>query len=644
MHAEESRARRFCSDVGTCLAVLVMGLATAISAFAVGSTLLAAFQATPTGEVEISLEQPERRLWILAAEANGRALKADDVTMVGEWKVESGLPGDKFLHDAGRGAASLKLPAASWVWIDSASDCGTLLVKRNGETIKTIDLHADESFFSWESLAPAGSSWWVAALVFAALATLLWRLRPWRDQRWAGLWLVLVTGLCSISYWLQTPIGVVGDAMGYLASYESLVERGAPAYFPVGFGFFLEACRSLSPSNAGHLAALLQHAMIVHAAWMAFALMTRYIGLVGAWFAAAVMAMHPWTIMTAQALLPETMTFYVLALALYFLASGRGRIRALCAGIATGVGVALRMVPGPVIVPVIAALCLMPRSRRDWPRFVLACVGICFAPMSLLVYYGSQSGDARLSTGFGRHIYNHVVVAQRLVDEDGELTKRVLEKLDGRDIRELPHWELDKALGPAFGPLGGESIYMGLTREAASTASLLEHVDFTLDLTWRNLVGDSATWIPRTTEVNVNIPDFTGAAIVAPAQLRVFMESAMPWFREHAEFMIRALCVVLLIGLLRRTTRWTVLILLWVPLSYVLISSAVEYESPRYKIAVLPFLTLALAMTPAVLFRWGSLQGAAEEQEEEEDQDVDDGKAESESVDAPTEASAEPLS
>ena len=578
-----------------------MLLVTGFCAFALGSTLVAIFASPAGSSVEVVVEDAGDA-WVLTAAAGDRALGQNDVTALGAWTVQPGAPGTSWKRKAGPGPLSLRMPSTSWVWLNHASNASQLVVREGKEARRELSPRSSRSYFQWHPLLVAQSAWLGVVLAFAFLAFAFARYKPWSSDRRAGLWLVLVVGVSSICLWAQTPIGVVGDSVAYLGGFASLVEHGRPTYFPVGYAIFLEFCRWVSSENAGHVAALLHHAMVVHAAWMFFVRLRPYAGLGWAWGTAAVAALHPWTLLTSQALLSETFTFYTLALSLFLLTSRRNAVLAFVAGFVGGFGVLARVVPAAVLLPVFAAQCLLPKAQRDWRRLFVACAGLGLLPIAALITYAAGSGDARLSTGVGRHLYNHFVVAQGLVDEDGETTRQVLAALGERKLQSLPHWELDKALGPHYARLGGEKVFRDLALEAASTASIFAHAAFTLDLTWRNLKGDSSTWIPRTTESYVEDRRLSGAALISmPSRWRQFIEWTMPRLSKHWYLVMRCLALALLAALLRRASRGLMLTLLWVPLSYVLISSAVEYESARYKLAVLPFLTAVVLVAPAVL-------------------------------------------
>jgi hypothetical protein len=304
------------------------------------------------------------------------------------------------------------------------------------------------------------------------------------------------------------------------------------------------------------------------------------------------------TMFGAQAAMSETWTCFLMAAALLLAVQEprrEGRARVLLAGLAAVWATLARMVPLAALAPVFVARGLWPWRRRRW-RWVLLTAGVAaLAPVALLVHNGVRSGEWRLSTKVGWHLYNHFVFEQKLLDPTGTATQELQAWIGPRDLRELHHWDAT-ALMPAAdaAQFRRREQLLGLVAwEAAWTVGLLDHLRFTSGLTWRNLSKPAAP--------TMVVGDWGGGLQPSlvheaprPAPLRSPVQRHRSAELEARIWPVLSWLFVLALpaAWLLRAGRFPWLCWLWTVWAYMFASSAIEYELPRYHVAVAPFVAM----------------------------------------------------
>jgi hypothetical protein len=260
-----------------------------------------------------------------------------------------------------------------------------------------------------------------------------------------------------------------------------------------------------------------------------------------------------------------------------------------------------RVIPLAVQLPVFVLQALLPWRTRSW-RWLFAAAGTTLAVVAVVaVNNGLRSGMWTMSTGTGRHLYNHFVYQQKLWDPNGEKTRELVAKLPGRDLPNCPHWEVTRTLEESY---QCEHLFVPVALEAARTASIAEHVAFNARLTWANL--------SKTAAESMVIEDQTRGAHPAFAHDPLRVDSVpgsllLSRCREFTRRVWYVLCLSFVASLaatlLLREGRVEWLVWIWTVWGYMILSSAVEYELPRYHAAVAPMVTMLGVATVGVVVR-----------------------------------------
>jgi len=201
-----------------------------------------------------------------------------------------------------------------------------------------------------------------------------------------------------------------------------------------------------------------------------------------------------------------------------------------------------------------------------------------------------------LTNSVGFHLFNRVVTEQKQLDADGPATRVLLTLLEGKDPRGTSFWDLQEQ--------GGVRDLDDSEAERLLYRVALEGIRkdpwgfllFTPSLAWHMLLAPAA-WIPVWGETVAVHP-----RLETPPPLAVTAASlAWRWTLEEIHgslwpFLCWAAVAGTCLGLFL-PQRNLILALAWIPAGYLLSSACVEYFSPRYNSAIVPFVA-ALAMVP----------------------------------------------
>jgi 4-amino-4-deoxy-L-arabinose transferase-like glycosyltransferase len=278
--------------------------------------------------------------------------------------------------------------------------------------------------------------------------------------------------------------------------------------------------------------------------------------------------------------------------------------RSVGAGFALATATLARITPAAVLGPVLLFGALTPRRQRRWGSLVL---GLGIAGLLVggaLLNNSVRSGDARLSIGTGKHLYNHFVHAQGLVDEQAPYTLALRRAIGNPHLPDMAHWDVSEAMRgrPLDAPPG--DIFLGVALEAARTASILDHLWFDSKLTVAHLFADP---VPHMVTDRMTTHDDRGlsADAILPAwrsapSLRDSMASVHPYlWPAFAGLFLLGFAALALAEREERRLWW---VCMWIPLSYLFTSSAVEYYQPRYNAAIAPFVVIVAFASVGAIF------------------------------------------
>jgi hypothetical protein len=224
--------------------------------------------------------------------------------------------------------------------------------------------------------------------------------------------------------------------------------------------------------------------------------------------------------------------------------------------------------------------------------------GIAAAVFSMpILWYWAKSGDPRLTTGAGLHLWNRMGVAQGKLDEEGAATKSFLRLMDGRDPRAERWWEMLPILREKGLEYEAAADLLKKVSLEALWADPLEYVAFTFRQALGQWHDDPALGIHPwglTDTVDVSLeksPPWAPSAsgLSWRRTLYSFHESTWPaicW---------AAVAGIVLLFLVRNRT--IMLALAAVPAGYLLATAAIEHELDRFSTLILPF-HVALSAVP----------------------------------------------
>jgi len=483
-------------------------------------------------------------------------------------------------------------------------------VSADGEPLGRMELHAEDDR-RVRRVFPGLPVPWIGIGIFLALfGFLAWRIGPGRPGRTGLPWLVLFLSLVHVHDWVSHPVGVGNDSPHYLESALSFAWYGQPSYFPIGYGMFLWMCWKLSGLgiSLAHIATFIQHVLAVLSSVWLYLLIRRIVPEPWAFAAALLSGVLAPVLLAAQALLSESLTVFFLVMGAWLALTRDGRpplLRGVLAGAALGLSTLVRVTPAAVLGPVLVLAALAPWPTRS-VRFLVAALGVVAAMLggvllSLLV----RTGDARLSASMGQHLFNHFVHEQKLLDEEGTVTRGVLSRLGpGTDLTAMPHWELTEALQQKGSPFQAGEVHFRVALEAARTASVLEHLWFDVRLAFANAFGNAVQYMEDDYLVAERESPWDYRNLIGNAALPGWSPNPdMRWMMTAAHgWLWWILCVAFLLGipviwLLPGPTRLVWIALLYMPMSYVFLASAVEFYMPRYNAAVSPIVAVVAVAT-----------------------------------------------
>jgi hypothetical protein len=205
-----------------------------------------------------------------------------------------------------------------------------------------------------------------------------------------------------------------------------------------------------------------------------------------------------------------------------------------------------------------------------------------------------KSGQPKLATSLGFHLFSRVVTGQKLLDENGPATRTFLNLLEGKDPRGVPYWEIWNQNG--FRKLGYTKAEL-LFREVALEGIRKDpwgFLVFTPQLAGR-LFLTSSNWIPAWGGTIQFSPRLENPPLLS------FTASSLNWrltLEETHRVLWPIICWSAVAGTflgLFLPQRILILALAWIPAGYLLSSAFVEKFDTRYNSSIVPFV-VALSM------------------------------------------------
>jgi hypothetical protein len=419
-------------------------------------------------------------------------------------------------------------------------------------------------------------------------------------------WLVFSLALLHLLFWTSQCVGTNNDSTTYLEGVEGL-QSGKPSYFPPGYPALLGLLGFFGGANLGGWTTLVQHGMAVLGAVWLYMLLRRVmredLALLGALLGAFVAP----SLTTSQGVMSETVTCCAMIGSLFFTvrcAETEKMPFAVLAGILAAFAVTLRVVPVAGLTP---ALCMILYPVKNGRRKIALTLTIMVAIVSLpVLWFWYRSGDPRLADSTGFHLFNRVILEQKLLDEEGPATRRLRALLGRQDPRDLFSWQVNDHIQP--GQLDDEDIEPLLRQVSIEgiRKNPVKFLAYTPGLAWRLFIADPSGWIPAWGgTVEVSPPLETPPLVPLTA-------SSLAW-RRNLEDINRNLWPIfcwsaiagLVLGFLSQQ-RLLIVGLAWTVIGYLLLSAVVETFAARYNVPIIPFV-IGLAMIPVDLV-WTKLR------------------------------------
>lgn len=558
-----------------------------------------------TDDALIDAAAKGKQVWMRDLQLDGRAATALDVAVSGPWRTDLASESWQWTCELPEAGSALRWRSKGFVTtVLRHSWSGTLEVWRDGALQQRVSLTSSDPGVTVVTSGAELDQWGLLAILVTASIAFL-SLRPWYGHWRLGAWLGLIVGHVHATCWLHFPVGITGDTPYYLIAVDQLL-AGEPSGFPPGYGVMLGAI-GIFGGPLGVLATFVQHVLIVGLALLLYGIFRRWLGDSAAFVGACLGAVAYPSLFGAQAVMSETWTCILIAAALWLGVQsprGNGSARALGAGLAAGWATLSRMVPLAALVPVFVARGLLPWRQRSW-RWVALTAGVTAMAMAgLVLHNGLRSGKWELSTKSGRHLFNHFVYAQKLLDKEGTATKEMMAWIGAKDPRDLAHWDAgDLMVADSEAKWQRrEQLFALVAWEAAKTVGPLEHLRFTIALTWRNLSTPANPHMAIKDWGQGRQPDLAHDALIdAPLETAQQWQRGI-WFEERSWLLVCWLFVLALPAtLLLRHGRFPWLCWVWTVWAYMFASSAIEYELPRYHAAVTPFVVMLAVGTVAVV-------------------------------------------
>jgi hypothetical protein len=442
-------------------------------------------------------------------------------------------------------------------------------------------------------------------LTLLLLIALLWR--PWRSGAATEAWALGHVAILHLLVWLTQGVGYNSDARGYVDAFGSFL-AGQSSYFPPGYPLLLGPLGALFPSATGLAVTAVQHILMVLALYALARVARACLGGDLASLGLLVAGSMGPTLLLPQAILSESLAFFGMAGALWFVLH-RSEIEdaepeSLRLDIAAGLllsWAALARV-SPLVSMAVPVFLVQIYQAASWPRAIRRTVRVLVTAVIVLglsaTWMWPRTGTFSIANSSGLHLYNRVVSEQLLLDREGSATRRFLSIVGDRPLKNVGHWEISsllaaKGLGYSeFVALMGDVALEGARRHPLSL------LRYSLNMAWDEYASDPLPDVPRWASYTEPMPQFENRPLLG------IRASSILW-RNDLDVMFAGLWPMLqwmplagLVFLPWLRGRLVFLALLAAVAGYLLAASFADAFVLRYMSGVVPF---ALVLTPVPL-------------------------------------------
>jgi len=417
-------------------------------------------------------------------------------------------------------------------------------------------------------------------------------------------YLLTYLSVLHLLVWLTQFVGITDDSFGQLTTLRQIAQ-GIPAYFPPGYPLLVGLGHLIWAAKAGLVITLVQHAMMIVTILWCFWLLERCVGALIACGATLVMGVAAPTLLTPQAILSENVALFGMTGALYYAVRyrDRGRTRdGITGGLLLGWATLARIVPMAGGFPAIFVVMLGAKPLSlGVKRFGIAMAVALLVVVTTIAWFAVRDNRFVLADSLGFHLYDRVFTAEGLIDPYAPATMR-LQKLAGPvDLRSVPHWKVGPPLGKKnLDDWQVESLLRQASLEGISKAPLT-FIGFSLRQVWRQYFENPTPQIPSGLNYQLTQHDPT-------LELPPILSARGTLWRYALERGFAVIWPVIpwlslagLVSILFVRERGIFLSFAIIAFGYLLATALVEFELPRYDVAIIPFM-FCLAAGPFALF------------------------------------------
>jgi hypothetical protein len=301
---------------------LAIGAFTALSvvflAWSMAFCLIGIFQPTANKPHRFTLfisgsSQKDNETAIESIVADGSTLRKGQLLEDGVWDFQ-----DFLVHPNTADGASVSFYAKrAVVLLDKHGHCGHLSISDESGTLwKDSCRRRDDSVTAVELPQPIRSYWPFVSwfFVFLVIASTI---KPWKNDRRAGWWLVLYLVVLQSLVWSTQWVGITADGEWQLETLRSFL-RGFPGIWAPGYPLLVGIGYLISASSAGAVLTFIQHALMVATIWWCFCLLKRCIGTPVAFLTTLIMGSSAAILILPQATMSENVALFGMIGTLYF--------------------------------------------------------------------------------------------------------------------------------------------------------------------------------------------------------------------------------------------------------------------------------------------------------------------------------------
>ncbi|GEM_PF-4367205 len=416
----------------------------------------------------------EKKQWILRAHIEGahptaeeekETLEIEKVFVDGRllrWKYLEGRKGweeerkDNWTYPSLKSTAGrrpeLRLSGhIAQFFFPKCGNSGKVDLSRNGRLVKTVDLSREDK--GWERTIledPPLETDDIANIVFLCLALgSLFLLRPWSTPRRRLFWVLFFLVVVHLCIFVSYPVGTNDDGPGYVLSMKYFFTDGFPSYFPPGYPILMKAAGIIPFLGLGLEILLLQHVLTVLAFICLYMILLRVFSEEFAYLWIFVISSLASSLFLAQTIVSENVAVCFAAFAIFFALKAEKRrplLYSVLSGAMIGFAGLSRLSPLGGLIPAAGLIFWFGGVRKPLKHFLVLLLSVCVVVVGPMLWCFFKSGNFGLADSTGLHLYQRMIFQQGLVAKDRPYTKLLLQGMDGKDIRKIPHWGISDHL------------------------------------------------------------------------------------------------------------------------------------------------------------------------------------------------------